>query len=493
MKKIIIVVAVIVAIAIAGYFGLNQGKQAVAEFGDKQLKTLVEQNLNKAIPIPLLNKQLRRADLTITEFDGNIIKSIVTLKFADDLSEIPLISEIKKGKFQYGEKSFGYGKIVTRLDISQIDELPSFIKKDTLTNTTYIGLDGSLTNTTAIAPIKKTDEIYFKGLTAVINNSLASTSIYDINIQISGMDIKNDNSKIKISPFEITLNTDTNQKYKGISSPLSIDIYKKIKLAKINIGEGRWEGVFKTVSGLDTYIGKHKVLLKNVSLVIMGVPIFSLNNLEITEDVYENEKDKVDLTYSINSDIDLKTLTFLADIPVSPKSISINYNIKNIGFEVINTFIKKFNELLKTNELQFSNEDTAKIIKSLQKTGVEFVFDTTLKTLEGDAYAKINAVLSKVGKSIKIDELEKIMQLLERPHFLPNDEDKINETFYTFFDADIVATIAQKIIEATSSSSHMKSLGAKQSEGKYTLEASLKDGEYILNGKLLNQFIGTSR
>lgn len=477
MKKLIIGAAVAAAIGVGGYFAMNKGKEVAGDFGEQQFKAFITANQNKPYPIKELQSHpmIQRADVTITEASDTLVKSVFTLQVAgEDTVEIPLNSEITRGEFKYAEESYGYGKIVTKPELSGLGDLPPFINKDTLTNTSYLGLNGDIASVTAIAPVQIAEEgVNFQGLTAVVDTSVLDSSEYDMKLDFAGLSVNDNGDMVDVSEFNMTFDLDKDGTYKGESTPFSfnVDSMHGGPSMKMDFSKGTFKGNHKTVEGLDSAISNGKTEFENLSLVIDGTPI-KLNNLVIDGGIYDIGDKQVDIKIDMNTDIDGEALKAMLPVPVEPKSLKLKYGLSNIGYDAFNTYMNAFSTFdPQSSDMPFSDEEQRTLITSLQKTGFAFEFETKATTSEGDGEAKIDFAINDAGKAADVEAFLSAFRQ-DNPQLLMG-----------LVDGKAKAKLNKGLADMTGASMFMLMSGAKEEGDDYVIEAELKDGVPTMNGQ----------
>lgn len=478
MNKIVISIAVI--IGIGGYFVLNKTKQAVADFGDEQLSALVAKYKQKTYPIKLLQSQpsIQQANFKITESTNNSAISLLSIALVDGSSyEIPLNSVITRGKTEYKGKAYGYGKIVTKPIISKIKELPTFIKADTLVNTTYLGLDGEILNVTDIAPIEQSEEgLDFKGYTVILSTTFANTSVYNFNLIANGFKNSHDDRMIQIEPYAIKYSVAEDGTYVGESSPLIFSFSQHgSESLKIGLGKGNYQGNYKEVKELDMPIRNGIAKLDTLSVTLNGKTV-KLNQLVLGGGLYKNGK-LVNLKAEFSANIDEKTLAesgLLAMLPIqiTPKSLAFSYALNSVGYDVANTLSKAISQFNITSDKMMLTEDEQRsILQSLQKTNVSHKMDISIKTIEGDADANMALSLSDAGKTASTDALLAVFQ------------QQSPEQAKAFFNSKANVKMNKNLADITQATAYLIMSGAKEDGDDYVIEGELKDGISTINGQ----------
>lgn len=476
MKKALIGVAIAAVLGVGGYFALNKTKQVAAEFGDQQLNTLITEYKQKPYTIKGLQSHpfVQRADIKITESTKDTIKSLLTVALIDgEAFEVPLNSVVTRGEAKYNDKTYGYGKVVTTPIVSEIKDLPPFIKADTLTNTAYIGLDGDLLSVTEAAPLTIPEENFnFKGLTAVVDTSAMNTSAYDLDLNVKGFSADNHGDTVTLEPFTMSYQVADNGKYTGESSPVTFSSGSELT---VNLSKGSYDGVYKEVQGLNMPLNNGVGKFDTLSIVADGKAV-KLNNLVLGGGFYENGK-LLDLKANLSADIDEKALKesgllAMSPVPITPKSLSFSYALNNVAYDVANTYFDVISQMgSDANDIPLSEAEQRAMIQSLQKTDVSYNMDVAIKTAEGDADADIKLMLSDVGKAADVDALISAFK------------QQTPEQAAAFFNGEANVKMNKNLATITQAAMYLMMVGAKEEGDNYIIKAELKDGVPSVNGQ----------
>ncbi len=473
MKKAIIGVAIAAVIGGGSYFALQK---AGAAFGDEQLKAQIELYKKQSYTIQSIQAHplVERADIKITEATDDVIKSVLTIDIIDENPvEIPLTSVITRGKATYQDKSFGYGKIVTTPDVATLD-LPEFIKADTLTNTTYLGLDGALLNVTSVQPINNPKEhIAFKGAVATFDSNIANTSVYDVNFNFKGLIGEDGSKSVDFQPFDMTFALDKDGKLVGHSSPIIFEASKYGKTTSFKLGKGDYQGFYKKVEGVKVPIG-------NGSATFAGATISDRNQEVIFTQItmgggyYEAKNNLLDMKVNFSANLDADNSNLLKNLPVkvTPQSLSLEYGLTNIGYDVVNLYIDAVQNLQPyVDEIPLSDDEKKMLVQSMQKTGTGFFLNANLKTAEGNADADANFTFSEKGKTVTIAEIEDAFKQRTPNQALALLVGKAN------------LNVSKKLANATQTTFYLMMGQAKEEQDNYVINAELKDGIFTVNGQ----------
>ncbi len=481
MKKALIGVVIAVVIGGGAYFTLNKTKQAVAEFGDKQLNSQIE--LYKKQPYVIKELQshpmVKQAEIKVTESSQDTVKSLLTVALAEGTTiEVPLTSVITRGEAKYQDKSYGYGKIVTTPDIQQAKNLPDFIKADTIDNTTYIGLDGDLLNVSSVKSFTlPKNHLTFKGVTAVTDANISNLSTYHIDAKFKGFSSGNESNSFSLGPFKLTTQVDKDGSYTGTSTPLTINIKDRFGKAQVmQLGEGNYKGQRKTVEGLNNPIGNGSAQFKTFSLTVEGKTL-QFNDFLVEGGLYEAGENLLDIKANASLQVDeqaLKDSGLLAAAPVkiTPKSLSFGYGLSKVNYDVVNTYFAVLGKVQPgESELPFTEAEQKAILQSLQKSDAGFSLHIAAKTAEGDADADMKVGLSEAGKAAAIDDLIGAFQ------------QKTPEQAKSFFNGEANLSVSKQLVEITQTAIYLQMMKAKEENGNYVLKGELKDGIVSVNGQ----------
>ncbi|MBS9781820.1 MAG: DUF945 family protein [Gammaproteobacteria bacterium] len=481
MKKTLIGVALAAVIGGGGYFAVNKTQSAIAEFGDKQITAHVELYKKQPYVIKQLlsDPRITKAEWKVTQSTKDTINSVLTIGIVgeEEQVEIPLVSKITRGEVKYKEKSYGYGKIVTTPDVKKIKDLPEVIKADTLTNTTYIGLDGDLLNVTDVKPVKVPEENFtFQGLTAVVDTSATNTSDYDFDLKIEGFIANKDGKLITLEPFDVSYQV-KNGDYTGKSSVFTFvgsDDYSD-KLSTIVLGKGSFKGHYEYVDGLQVPISDGVATFEHLSVSVDKKPAIKFNNIAATGGYYKKAEKVLDLKGSLKMDVDTSAMVELMQqlpIKVTPESVSFDYAFNNIGYDVVNTYVDVLGKLdPESGEPPISETEKKALLQSLQKSGAGLSVNLGLKTAEGNADADMNYTLSEAGKNVDVDTL--IESLKKR-----NPQQAM-----AFFEGKANLTVSKALAKATRTAMYLMMVQAKEEQDNYVINAELKDGTVTVNGQ----------
>lgn len=487
MKKTLIALAIAGAVGIGGYVALNKAGSSIAE---QQLTNFINENKNKPIKITQLEADplIEKAHWTIKENKDNKVRSVLLFKLVgEDALEIPLNSEIIRGKTEYNGQSYGFGKIVTHPDLSQFKDLLKVVNNQTLTSTQYIALDGNVTSVENIAEIKiEADEKFdFGGLTAETHLSLLTPSAYDTKIQSKKLTITveegADEGQLELSPFNLSFKIDKEGNYTGDSSPFSLQVTdsQNKQLTNISFSEGDYHGTHKSIKGLISPMSNGKATFKNI--IIDGVDIGKnqLNNINIEGGIYEAGNSLVNFKGILSTDIDgtalksseLGKLLAASGTAITPTALNIEYEFSNLGYDIINTYYTTLG-MVDDDDFELSEETQQQLVSSLQKTGAALSLIAGIKSEEGNADAHANLAFNEKGKSATA---KTIIEALRNES--PKQASKL-------VSAEANMTVDEELAERTGASMMLQlMLGIAPKDSKYTIDAEIKDGKLTINGQ----------
>ncbi len=480
MKKALIGVALAAIIGGGGYFAVNKSKSVIADFGEKQINAQVELYKKQPYVIKELQSDPRisKAEWKVTNSTKDTINSVLTIGVIGEKEplDIPLVSKITRGEVKYKDKTYGYGKIVTTPEVEHINGLPEVIKTDTLTNTTYIGLDGDLLNVTDVKQIKVPEENFtFQGLTAVVDTSATNTSVYDFDLNVNGFIADDDGKLMTLEPFDLNYQV-KNGDYTGNSTPVTLvgSDYSG-KLTKIVFGKGAFNGHYEYVEGLQMPISDNTAKFENLSISADKNPAIKFNNILITGGYYKKADKVIDIKGSMAMDVDAAAMQELIQqlpMKVTPQSLSFNYAVNSIGYDVLNTYVDvigKFDP--ESDELPITDAEKAALLQNLQQNGAGLSVSAGLKTAEGNANADMNYTFSETGKVVDVDTLIASLKKGNPKQSL------------AFFEGKANLTVSKALAQATQTAMYLMMVQAKEEQDNYVINAELKDGTVTVNGQ----------
>ncbi len=483
MKKILIAIAAIAVIGTGGYWALNKSANNVAE---QQLTTFLNENQNKPITITRLeiDPTVDKANITIKEVKDSHISSVFLLKLVgqNKVLEIPLNSEIIRGKTEYDGKSYGFGKIVTHPDLSQFKELPKAINNDTLTSTQYIALDGGITSVDTINSIEIKDKgsIKFGGLTAVSQFSLLNSSVFETKISSQKLTISEENKKrnaqtLEISPIELSIKLDEEGNSTGDSKPFSVQLLDSNTqeiLTRGQFSKGTYSGTYKHIDGLTPPISNGKASFEHIVITDSTVGENQLHNIELLGGIYEAKNNLVDVKANLSADVDTEKFkaSGLSRLPrgvqVTPKSLSYEYKLSDLSYDLVNTYYDIISRIQFDDEPEIPQEMQKQLMTSLQKTDGNLSMALGIKTEEGNADGNIYVTLSEKGKTTPAEAIVA----------------KINSNYQSeknleFVTAKAHVVIDNELADKTGLSTMLQMmLGIQSKDSKYTIDVEVKDG-----------------
>lgn len=472
MKKILISAVAATAVAGAAYLGFNKAgdvaETAITEFTQQYTGTPLTLNYLTSSPF------IEEATWEITQADDKTIKSLLKLTFINDETlELPLVSQIVRGKASYNNQSYGFGKIVTRPDISQLDELPEGITGESFTLSKYIGLDGNITAVNEILPIK-TGELDFQGLTAVVNTSLTDTSSYEASLSLKGSTVfTDDQDRLTISPTGFTMNMAKNGAYTAQSQPFRLTVASsETPDFQLAFSEGSYTGNYQVIKHLKTPLSNGTGQWDNLQFSGEGMQI-QLNQFAFEGGIYEADNKQLDLRFKINTGIDTLGLKALG-VAITPQQINLDYTLSKLSYPLVNAYYDYYADL-DDNDLSmgslFDEEQAKKILAEIQQSDSQLTLGIHLKAAEGDADAQGKLKLSEGGRTVATQTL--LAAFEESPKQL-----------LQWLAANLNVTIDESIADSTGLSMLLQMmLGTLPNEGKYTLKAEIKEGQGLVNGQ----------
>lgn len=469
MKKILIGVAVAAAIAGTGYFAMNKAD----DVANSMVSQLITDYTNKPVAITYLqsNPLVNEATWQITKHEGDTINSVLHLVLIDDKAlDVPLISQIVRGKTEHNGKSYGFGKIITHPEVSKIEGVPSEITNDTLTITKYIGLDGDVAVVNTLAPIKM-QEVDFQGLSATVNSSLLDLSAYDANFESKQLTLTNDDEVLRISPAKFTVKMAKDGTYTGTSEAMTVAFSENgVAPIDITLGKGDYSGNYKTIKDLVVPLQNGKALYNTATFSMEGTEV-KLNNLEMNAGFYDSGNKLFDARFSLSTDVAAESLQSLG-ANVTPQHIDLNYALNQLSYKAVNTYyqnVTDWSKAMEEGESIANNEAFQSMLSEVQHSDSQFKLGFDLKAAEGSAEAQGMLGLNDKGKSVDINTLisvanpQQLMQWLAANSTLVVDE--------SIADATGLTVMLQMM------------LGITPENGKYTINAEIKDGQALVNGQ----------
>lgn len=461
---------------------------------------------HKATPYVIENLEkspiFEKAQWQVVEQNGTMIRSQLHLKLIDeDLLTLPLNSELVTGAVSFNGKDFDFGKVVTRLDLSNAGDLPPGITKDTLVVTDYLSSNGDITTAIDIQPINIVDSnenIDFKGGKAIIDASLNHTAA---NFEL---DLKNfsatNNGKygdaLRISPVKMQMTLDSNGNYQGTSAPFTLDVVdsrpvydfeeeaqtdgsesneEKIKTETVNIavGNGDYKGIFKTVPGLETAINNGASTIDTLTITNDNVPV-KLNNINFTGGLYDMGQKLTELKVGFSTQIDaeaLKTSGLLkeASIPLTPSYIEFGYGISKVGYDAVNLYMQSISNMTPDQDELFNESERQAFLKSLQASDAALHVNAKFNAAEGNGTAKANISMSEKGKAQTVEQLIAAF-------------DRGPELLASLLQGTANVRLNRALADSTGATMFLMMGGAKPDGEDYIIDAVLKDGTLELNG-----------
>lgn len=482
MKKVAIGVAVAAVIGVGVYLGKQQVGDAVADVAETQVTEFINNNLNKPIVIEELQSHpfIKTATLTITEKTDTTIRSELTLTSIEDDSEtIPLNSEIIRGKVDYKGKSFGFGKIITKPDLSGFgDDLPKGITNDTFSLEQYIDLLGNVSEIYRIAPVQVKEgdgAIDFKGIEALVDTTLLNRSAFDGTFSIKGLDVSGPKGKkVVLSPFDYQIKLASSGNYTASSTPINFVFSNPMDDDfSIAFSKGTYSGIYKIIDGLDMPINNGNGLFDSVTFGDDKLKI-TINHLKVSGGLYEIDgSDTNNLSAAISGDFDAaslpKQLPTGEPMPVKLKSFALNYAFDNISKETLNLYQQTVNSFGFEEEL--SEEQIKTLVSALQKSDAQFKLTANVTAEEGKTDADASLALNEEGKAADFETLAAGIS---------------RDTAAKFFNGDLFVTMDKEFADATNLTMMAQMfLGITPENNQLTLKAELKDGQATMNGQAI--------
>ncbi|MGY0399281.1 MAG: hypothetical protein ACWIPH_04980 [Ostreibacterium sp.] len=497
MKKGLISVIIIVILGIGGYIAMNQNGQnivkqtvggisnSVGDIAEKEINAFITKYKNKPLTLESLQSipLIEQATWTITQSDDKNIKSQLTIKlWGKKTIKIPLNSQIIRGKTEYNGKTYGFGKILTKPDLSALTDLPPSINEDTISNTTYIALNGNITTLTTIEPVAIDNQSSFKGFNAIANTSLSNANSGDIAIDFKGLSLNHQQDEtFNITPIKASFNFTKDGKYIGDSSAftLTLNAEDSIKNSRaiVDFGKGSYNGMHKVVEGLATSIGHMTAVYDTITL--SRDHQLEMSNVKLASGFIDAGNKKLNIDFSLNSDINsestlITSLTKQAGAPIpAPTHVDFQYTLKDIGYDIVNTFYnasKTYNDK-KTGPL-LTKTQTDNIIRNLQKnqSGLHVAFN--INTTQGDFKSVLDLSINKMGQEADPADFITVFQQLNP------------KTILTYLDGTANVSISETLIDANKRGPLSLIMGNfKQKESYYIMDIKIKDGEVMVNGK----------
>lgn len=484
MKKVVIGVAVAAVIGVGVYLGKQQVGDAVADVAETQVTEFINNNLNKPIVIKELQSHpfIKTATLTITEKTDTTIRSELTIAtIEDDSKTIPLNSEIIRGKVDYKGKNFGFGKIITKPDLSSLGELPAGVTNDTFSLEQYIDLLGNVSEIYRIAPIQVTEDgvvVDFKGIDVVVNTQLLDRSTFDGTFSVKGLNVTSpDGESVVLSPFDYQMALASSGNYTASSTPVDFAFNNPAdgQNFSVAISKGTYSGIYKTIDGLNMPINNGDGTFDSVTFGDDTIKI-TINNLKVSGGLYEIDgSDANNLTAAISGDFDTASLpTQLPDgqpVPVKLQSFALNYALNNLSKETLNLYQQMANSFGFELEEELSEEQVKVLMTSLQKSDAQFKLTANVTAEEGKTDAAVSLALNETGKTADFETLVA-------------DIDRGPDTAAQFFNGDVLVTMDQGFADATNLTMMAQMfLGITPENNQLTLKAELKDGQATMNGQ----------
>lgn len=472
MKKILIGAVVAAAVAGGGYFAVNKATNSVA---DNVVSELVEQYSNQPVTVTYLQNHpfVKKAQWQITQSTETTINSLLQLTLLNDEAlKIPFISQIVRGKTDYDGQSYGYGKIITTLDASQ--NLPPQITNDTLTVTKYIGLTGDVAAVTELNAMQFEDQnekIDIQGATAVVHTSLLDTSAFSVDFNSKNITVNagDSNEILNISPMIYSMTMDKNGAFSGKSEPMTFSVDEGGSQAfNIAFDKGQYNGIYKTVDGLNMPLNNQKAQFNNITVSVEGSTV-QLDNVALDYGFYEADNQLLDLKFAVDADVAPQSLQGLG-LDITPEHVTISNNLNSLSYQAINHYYETVGELSESleNEGEFDENSSKIMIKEMLRSGSHMTLDMMVKASEGNATAKGLLQFSDSGKNEAAE------------NFLEANPQQLMQWVVANLDVDIDETIAN----ATGLSMMLQMmLGVGPEDGKYHIKAEIKDGQALVNGQ----------
>lgn len=484
MKKIIIGAAVAAAIGVGVYLGKDKIGNTVADVADTQVTEFINTNLNKPIVIKELQSHpyIKTATFTITNKTDNTVRSELTVATAtDDSLTIPLNSEIVRGKVDYNGKTFGFGKIITKPDLSGFDDLPKWVNNDLFSLEQYIDLMGNVSELYRMAPIKETEDgtaVDFKGIEMTLDTQLINRSSMDGVFKLKGLDVTSpEGESMNLSPFDYTMKLEESGNYTASSTPINFAFSNPAddESFSMALSKGTYSGIYKVIDGLDMPINNGEGFFDSFTLGDAQTQV-TMTNLAIAGGLYEADgSDKVNLLAKVSADVDPNSLpTALPDgqpIPVKLQSFALNYGLHDLSKETLNLYQKMIGSLDPEADTDKIEGEMIQLAGSLQKSDAKFSLGAQVTAEEGKTDANVSLALSEAGKTADIEAL--MDDISDSP-----------EQAAQFFNGDLLVTMDEGFADATNLTMMAQMfLGITAENGQLTLKGELKNGQATLNGQ----------
>lgn len=475
MKKLLIAAGAVVVIA-AGVVIVRNKSGDIAE---TELNKLISQYTNQPLVIDYLQSSpmISKATWQITQAGENNISSVAHVKFTalDDEFVVPINSEIIRGKTEYDGKSYGFGKIVSRPDLSNYrDNLAEQFTNESLTSTLYIALDGDVTEVSNIAAFQTDDgDLDFKGLTTSVSTSLLDLSNYDGKISVEPFVFSDGGeSSLEFSKINISFAVDEDGNYQGKSQPHSISVQGFSPIV-IDFSEGDYKGSYRRVDDLVVPLSNGELDYAKISVSVAGTPIV-FKQVKFSGGTYDAGDKLVNLGAGVSMDIDVSELQNNPQSPISPnitpQHFEIQYYFKQLPYQVINTYYETISNVY-DNPTDIDKEAIVQsALTDVQQADSFFELSSSLTAAEGNASIDSKFGLSEAGKNIT-------------PQDFITMADESEEMLLTLIMGETKAVIDEMLADKSETAPLMQlMLGATPQDGKYTLNFELKDGVPILNG-----------
>lgn len=479
MRKLIIALIMIVVVGLGSYFGYQRFKGTL----DSKLTELINTNMNKPIAIKNLTiVLLKEVNWTITAYANNIINSQISFKYVENENEIkiPITSTITKGTIQYKGEKYGYGKIVSKADLSQFKNDYLNLVADSFTSTQYITLTGDIAEVTKFAKFSldskdnSNGKLDFKGATMVRKFSLVNIDRFpfkNLVIDFLGLDVNDNSSSMSITPVNIKINIDEN-KIHGSSIPIKMavtNLKSPAKSTTIDIGNIIFDGRLVKMDKVYKPFLTEKLKIDHIKfndylLSNKPVPIpWELSHLEFAV-LHKEVGDYVDSSITISAMVNGRSIreqlspVMKARIPFALKSFDIEF-----GFE--NNYYENFNVLPvgdgkeKLNKLQ-------DILDKAQTKDLKIYFITNFKTDSGNANGQGELGLSSIGKSVDIRLFR---------DYSP----------YKIYEGITRLNVDKTLADKVNLSSQFPWFGKVIENNQLVFKAELKNGQVTFNGKPL--------
>ncbi|WP_218110477.1 DUF945 family protein [Ostreibacterium oceani] len=488
MKKIgIIAVAGIIIIAAAAFLFKGKISDSVGNQFEKQAKTFLENNTNKPISIKSLaqSPEITTATITINEVKDTEIRSQLDISLAmGQKFSLPLNTEIQRGEISHNGKSYGFGKLVTKPDLSQFTDLPAVIDENTFTLEQFIDLLGNVHEVYTVTPLSFKDsgsQMNFAGATVNIDTSFFNRANASGDFAVRTLTVNEDNNTFILSPIEGSFNLSENGDYQVSTGPLSIEIAAIDGTGGIRAEKMISTGNYQSIDGLSVPLNNGEASIKDISIKVPDpmtgqMTEIKLSSLDFTGGIYQNGDNHVDIKYNVKANATENGIAL--PLPVLLQSASMDFQMNRLANSAINTYFDTLLPIMYQIENSANAEAEAlavlegQLLPAIQQSDTQTMLAFDIQTDQGKAAMDADFALNESGKSASVNDL---IAALKR-----GDTGIIN--------ANAKANIAKSLSDATELTSMLQLFMGEyvnETETDYTFEAVLKDGQATLNGKPL--------